>query len=320
MLEAASNSNLVAVRYDGCHLEVLSRCTLDGEYEYHPTTHKRDEVRIQNEDALWTELPLGAARLEAALSREGQLNVDMTVVGRLEANVDSVEAPETAACSGATHLVTGITVGAFAMYTGDALEVRAGGSVGNVGAGASHGKSRGVLRQDGDFEACEAADIDADGAPLQCGALLRVELAAIGSDGALSGSTAPDRSAAEANQLDQDADRMRTIWKSTAAGAGVAGVGAVVALGLAVIQSSQIGDAEFDGDEETASEIQGERRIAVGVGIGLIGVTAALAATAGVLHGRENQMRARSKKLRDKTAIVPTFDRGFAGLSVAGRF
>lgn len=81
-LEAAARQGLVAVRYDGCKMQVLSRCELEGDYEYHPLTQKRDELRIRDRDALWAKLPLGAARLESALSREGQLNVDMMVVGQ----------------------------------------------------------------------------------------------------------------------------------------------------------------------------------------------------------------------------------------------
>ena len=158
---------------------------------------------------------------------------------------------------------------------------------------------------------------------MQCGALLRVELAAIGSDGMLSASTAPDHSRAEADELDRKADKLRTVWKSTAATAGVAGGGSVVALGLAVVQSSQIQNAEFDAfdrDDDAIASLKSDRRLTVSVGLGLLVGTAALAATAGVLHSRENGIRDRSEKLREQTALVPMFGRGFAGLGVTGRF
>jgi hypothetical protein len=91
-LEARAKQGLVAVRYVGCDIEVLPECTAPPKYAYvyTSTTTKRDTVHIQNDDDLYSNLPLGAAKLEGTLRRKGELLVDMTIVGRYSVELASM--------------------------------------------------------------------------------------------------------------------------------------------------------------------------------------------------------------------------------------
>lgn len=180
-LEARASRGLIAVRYEGCDMEVMTNCTASGQYNYLSLTPKHEGVRITNADELYANLPVGAIKLEGKLKRDGQLNVDMVIIGRKEADkFDFTERDLEGRCSEATHVVTGITVGAFSFYTGASADVGAGVQVGNIaGAGASSGHNREVINQDGNEQSCNAADPAAGAPPMGCGALLRVEVVPI---------------------------------------------------------------------------------------------------------------------------------------------
>jgi hypothetical protein len=180
-LEARATRGLIAVRYEGCDMEVMTNCIGTGQYNYLSLTPKHEGVRITNADELYANLPVGAVKLEGKLKRDGQLNVDMVIIGRKEADkFDFTERDFEGRCSEATHVVTGITVGAFSFYTGASADVGAGVQVGNIaGAGASSGHQREVINEDGSQAACDGADPALGAPPQGCGALLRVEVVPI---------------------------------------------------------------------------------------------------------------------------------------------
>ena len=344
-LEAAAGQGLVAVRYDGCQMQVLSRCELEGDYDYHPLTQKRDELRIRDRDALWAKIPLGAARLEAALSREGQLNVDMMVVGQREANVDRARAVGSgSACGGATHIVTAMTVGAFSLYTGSAIEGDVQASVHGAGAGGQLARSTETLRSDGDLAQCNAATPGDAQPPAQCGALLRVELAPLGAGGALV-SNEDARDAAEAEELRSSAERWKGVRQGSVIGTGITAAGAVGALVFVGVRSIQIGSAEFDRDIEarTADEddpffandaevrraadrvaeldsdidrYKSSRRTAAFVGVGLAVGAGALIGLAAGARNRSHTLERRA----DRLSVAPLGGPGVGGVSLSGRF
>ena len=70
---------LVAVRYQGCEMEVLDRCRVPGAYRYRGVNVKKDGVAIDNADDLYAKLPIGAFRLEAKLRKAGQLSVETVI-------------------------------------------------------------------------------------------------------------------------------------------------------------------------------------------------------------------------------------------------
>lgn len=112
-LEARATRGLVAVRYSGCEMEVLTNCTVDGTYSYLGLNQKREGVRIKTVDDLYAQLPVGAVGLEGKLERSGQLNVDMVIIGRKEAErFEFNERDLEGRCDEASHVITGLTVGA----------------------------------------------------------------------------------------------------------------------------------------------------------------------------------------------------------------
>lgn len=186
-LEAAAKRGIAAVRYSGCEMEVLPRCAVTGNYRFTPTTRKLERVAIRDADELYAELPVGAAKLEGKLEQAGVLEVAMHVVGRYDAATADDSKLE-GACDRATHVITGLTVGAFEFSAGASSSVA--GAVGVLGAKAGGGSSREkqLINRDGDAAACTGSTSTDQTPPEGCAALLRVEVTPI-SDLAVSAST-----------------------------------------------------------------------------------------------------------------------------------
>ncbi|MEZ4383556.1 MAG: SUMF1/EgtB/PvdO family nonheme iron enzyme [Nannocystaceae bacterium] len=187
--EIGRGDHLVVVRYEGCEMELLRRCRARGAYAFTALERKEESSALRSADDLYAKIPLGAARLEAELERHGALRLAMMIVGAYEADLSQgaglVAALDPAnlegRCEGATHVVTGISVGAFALTSASGAGVKAGAEVGGlgegVGGGVSSTHSRGFRRSDGDPDACRRSSYD--GPPERCGALLRIEVEAL---------------------------------------------------------------------------------------------------------------------------------------------
>lgn len=176
-LEARLSRGMVAVSVQGCDIAVMRQCEVRGGYSYMGLTRKNDRVKIRNADELYANLPLGAAKLEAKLARKGELDVEIALVGML---MSPAGRPGREALSGdceaATHVITGVQVGAFHFFAGGEGEIKAGGAYGAIGAGAGSAAERETLSADGEPARCDAAT-SADAKPPEgCGALIRIEL------------------------------------------------------------------------------------------------------------------------------------------------
>lgn len=328
-LEARASRGLIAVRYEGCDMEVLTNCTAAGTYSYLPLTFKREGVRIKNADELYANLPVGAAKLEAKLERDGQLNVDMVIVGRKEADKSQFSDSDLdGRCSEATHVVTGITVGAFSFYTGASAEIGAGATVGNIGAGVSSAHAREVLNQDGNESSCKASDPGASGPPTDCGALLRVEVVPIDrfyagptttpTGGGSTGTTDTPSNGPTTTTVTADPQLERKIkmWRGISIGSYVgalAGAGLLYG-GIFVSGKAKKGIADTEPGTPRQDAIA---KYKLGVGL-LAGGAAAIA----VFLALGLFATARSKKLaQSRTAfIAPSYVRGGAGLTAGFRF
>lgn len=201
-LELQARKGIVAVRYVGCEMEILSRCTAPGTYKYGAFTAKGDKVVIRNEDELYANIPVGAAKLESKLQSTGQLTVEMKLVGKYEADRDQLRLNELqGACDDATHFIAGLTVGAFEFFAGAEGEIGGGASVAGVGAGARSASRRESLMHDGSSEACGEATAEDSRPPSGCGAILRLEVVPLtGSQSAKSSPAWPARSTTLAPQ------------------------------------------------------------------------------------------------------------------------
>lgn len=173
-LESQAQRGVVAVRYGGDTLELLSRCHLKGSYTFTAVTRKDDHVGIRTEDELRASMPAYAATLSGKLAQKGRLDVDMAIIGAYEANFERGAQLE-GDCDGATHLITALTAGAFEISAGGATE--ASGGVGMMGASVAAGTqaSRETVSRDGDRARCVSAPGD-KAPPPGCGALLRIEV------------------------------------------------------------------------------------------------------------------------------------------------
>ena len=180
-LKTRVGQGLVLVRYEGCELEVLTpaQCRLPGNYTYAATGEvNTDRVRIRSADDLYASVPVGAVKLESTLERKGELNVRLTVVGRLEAagpppNAQDLDGPE---CGRATHFIEALSVGAFDFFAGADAAVGGGGSVAGVGGGARSASTREDIKSGGDPAACQTSAKKDKDPPDRCSALLRVEV------------------------------------------------------------------------------------------------------------------------------------------------
>jgi len=187
-LESLSAGSAVAVQYSGCELVLLDACKPSGRYGWRRTTLATDSVEVTNADDLWAKLPLGAAALEAELGRSGRLAVRTTVAGQLALEqFDEAALARDPACARATHVITGISVGAFSLLSGGSASASGGGSVAGVGAGAKSTASERVMRTAGDPEKCGEAE---EGAPhRECASPIQLFLQPIGAAAQTSAST-----------------------------------------------------------------------------------------------------------------------------------
>ena len=176
-LEARIAHGLVVVGARGCDIEVLRGCRVEARYDYIGLTRKNDRVRIRNKVELYANLPLGAASLEGKLARYKGLDVEIALVGMFEApSVRTTRGELDGDCAAATHVITGVQVGAFQFYAGGAGEISAGAKLGNAGLGAATAAERETLSADGSPARCDASTTADTRPPEGCGALIRIEL------------------------------------------------------------------------------------------------------------------------------------------------
>ena len=181
-IEALTRTGVVAVRYSGCEMEVLASCTAPGKYQYVGITPKHDRVTIKDADDLYANIPLGAAKLESKLEKSGQLDVSMTIVGRLSADRKVVRAKELEGpdCGKATHIVSALTVGAFDFYAGAEAQVAGSATGFGAAAGGKSSTARELLNSDGKPAACDVAKTSDTHPPEGCGAVVRLEVVPLG--------------------------------------------------------------------------------------------------------------------------------------------
>ncbi len=180
-LENKIREGLVAVHYVGCEMRVLERCSAPGKYTYLGATRSEDQVVVRDEDDLYANFPLGAAKLEAKLAKTGALTVDMDLVGRFEAERQEVRADELVGdCQGATHFVYGVAVGAFDFHAGAEATMGAGATIAGIGSAGHSQEEKETLRKSGDEAACLRARAEDRAPPDGCGALVRLEVVPLG--------------------------------------------------------------------------------------------------------------------------------------------
>jgi len=181
-LEAQARHSQLVVHYEGCQLEVLRACTVPAKftYKYTAITPKDELVTMNSADQLYASIPVHAVSFEGKLAQKGQLNASMTIVGMYEApNLSPAADQLQGECGRATHVVSALTVGAFEFFAGSALDAGANLNVLGAGASAEHQTNHETLSRDGNVKACSDSKRGDAEPPENCGALLRLELAAL---------------------------------------------------------------------------------------------------------------------------------------------
>jgi hypothetical protein len=177
-LEVLLRTGAVAVAYSGCSMRVLSECRVRGVYQWTRTTPATDSLEINDADELFAKLPLGAASLEGELKRSGKLSVQTMIAGQLRLDGGGVaDVPKEGPCAQATHLVSALSMGAFALKSGGKRSIGGGLKVSSVETGIKHEKSADLLRSAGDFDSCATGT--AEGPSANCASPIQAFLQAI---------------------------------------------------------------------------------------------------------------------------------------------
>jgi hypothetical protein len=176
-LEVLLRTGAVAVAYSGCSMRVLPECKVRGVYQWTRTTPATDSLEINDSDELFAKLPLGAASLEGELKRSGKLSVQTLVAGELRLEGAAVtEVPREGPCAQATHVVSALSLGAFALKAGGKKNADASAKVAAFGeAGLKRESSADLLRSAGDFDSCNTGT--AEGPSANCASPIQVFLA-----------------------------------------------------------------------------------------------------------------------------------------------
>jgi hypothetical protein len=176
---------LVAVRYEakGCNvqLELLSSCIGPAsKYEFSPYSANERKL-ARNANDLYAQLPVGAASVSGALKGNRVLRTDYMLAGQYAVPPDAVfrradlSGPD---CARATHVITALYVGAFAMGAGESRSVEASATLLGAGGGAKTSTDLEVLRSEGDADACASSQRESKESD-RCSVPLRIGLAAL---------------------------------------------------------------------------------------------------------------------------------------------
>ncbi len=184
-LEALAKRNQLVVHFEGCALEPLRQCRAPEQpYGYTPITPKDEVVSMKTTQELYANVPAHAIELEGKLEQMGELRAAMRIVGMYESpgNVPAIDQLQ-GECTGATHVVTALTIGAFEFSAGKGEGASASANVFGAGAGAKRSSQKQTLSRDGEVQACNAASAADKGPPERCGALLRLEVSPLQAEG-----------------------------------------------------------------------------------------------------------------------------------------
>jgi TPR repeat protein len=159
-LAAVRRQGVAVVRYEahGCNveLELLSGCVAKGRYDFIPYWESKSKL-ASNATDLYAKLPIGAAGLAGQLQGNRSLRTDYMLAGLVQTPIgSSFQADDLVGdCGRATHLVTRIYLGGFAMAAGETRSLQASASLFSAGAGGKSDASLQEIERAGDASACE---------------------------------------------------------------------------------------------------------------------------------------------------------------------
>ncbi len=190
-LNRLRHEGVVAVQYKavGCDvtLKLLSHC-IGKKSKYAYTAYGETQTKTaHNANELYTELPLGAARLAGKLKGARALRTDYTLVGTLSLPPDETyERGDLRGkdCEEATHVVSAIYVGGFAMAAGESSKIEASANLFVASSGGALDTSLERLDSAGSVQACAHAMSDGK-ETVNCAIPLRIGLLPVGGGSSL---------------------------------------------------------------------------------------------------------------------------------------
>ncbi len=166
--EAKASRDTVFVRYEGCSLQVLDRCSdanAPGKLgAYGTPTFTSGTIQgfdITNEGELYAKLPLGAANLSGRVQAGESLHLQYYVSGVAQNTRDAIYESDLAGkpgCEGATHFVWAYNLGAFELTSSENVSGEADVSAGMGSAGGKRSSQRRSVSSGGKLSSCESQD------------------------------------------------------------------------------------------------------------------------------------------------------------------
>jgi hypothetical protein len=180
-LDLVLGGDLAVVSFTCNEIRVLKTCHASGRYSYRGTSPKERVLSLETAGQIRAALPLGgvgiASKFEGEASTGKSFNLGMVIVGQRMGSASSFSAAElTGDCDGATHVITGAKIGAFAMATSTKAELKTAVQIFGAGAGAANKAADFSKNRDGSIDACNAATSGDAKPPKQCEALLSLDL------------------------------------------------------------------------------------------------------------------------------------------------
>ena len=192
-LAQAMKNGVVVLSYPSCsELHVLPDChvgELPNAYSFTGFALDDELVVVDNQDQLGATFPIHAASLAGDLRRGSRIQLDLATIGGTRTIRHHAGAGDLVGeCQGATHMLVGVDVGAFAMLTSTSGSLRAGAEMFGAAAKASSTSDREHTMLVGDRNACASVDpLRAQEPPHQCSVPLRLDIVAF-EDAAAAGS------------------------------------------------------------------------------------------------------------------------------------
>ena len=196
-LDRLRREGVVAVRYspNGCdvQLELLPSCIgKSSKYQFN-TANANEHKVLHNASELFAQLPLGAGAVSGKLKGGRALRTDYMLAGQYSLPPDAsfraadLKGPD---CARATHVISAIYVGAFAMGAGESRAMDTSASLFGAHSGLQSRTDVDVFHSEGDAESCAAAQKnrqESDG----CAVPLRIGLLKLDAPAATAASSAP---------------------------------------------------------------------------------------------------------------------------------
>lgn len=161
-LKSLQEQGVVGVRYkaEGCNVELEVLNCVGGDTKLNFSAYAATETKTaKSQRDLFAELPIGAARLGGKVGGGRALRTDYMLAGVLSTPVMKAFPADKLVgdCDRATHVVSKVYLGGFAMASGQSEVLSASASLFGIGAGGSQDRTAERLATEGSAEACEKA-------------------------------------------------------------------------------------------------------------------------------------------------------------------